>query len=250
MIDVHCHLEQKDFDPDREEIIKECQKELKAIITCSCHFEDFDLTLDLINKYPNFIFATFALHPLYIKEISEKEIEECFKKIEKNRKDVAGIGETGLDFLIEEAELREKQKKLFEKFIRLALDLKKPLVIHARRAFKETIEILERFKVKNVLMHFFTAKELLPKILENGWSVSINTMLLKSKTIKKIVRDLPIEKIMTETDAPWLGIDGKRNDPRAIKFVIERIAQIKKMEFGEVAKITTENAINFFNLDF
>jgi TatD DNase family protein len=250
MIDVHCHLEQKDFDPDREEIIKECQKELKAIITCSCHFEDFDLTLDLTKKHPNFIFATFALHPLYIKEISEKEIEECFKKIEKNRKDVAGIGETGLDFLIEEAELREKQKKLFEKFIRLALDLKKPLVIHARRAFKETIEILERFKVKNVLMHFFTAKELLPKILENRWSVSINTMLLKSKTIKKIVRDLPIEKIMTETDAPWLGIDGKRNDPRAIKFVIERIAQIKKMEFGEVAKITTENAINFFNLDF
>jgi TatD DNase family protein len=197
MIDVHCHLEQKDFDPDREEIIKECQKELKAIITCSCHFEDFDLTLDLTKKHPNFIFATFALHPLYIKEISEKEIEECFKKIEKNRKDVAGIGETGLDFLIEEAELREKQKKLFEKFIRLALDLKKPLVIHARRAFKETIEILERFKVKNVLMHFFTAKELLPKILENGWSVSINTMLFKSKTIKKIVRDLPVEKIMT-----------------------------------------------------
>jgi TatD DNase family protein len=76
----------------------------------------------------------------------------------------------------------------------------------------------------------------------------VNTTLLNSKKIKKIVRDLPIEKIMTETDSPWLGLNGTRNDPTSVKFVIERIAEIKKIDFREVDKITTQNAIEFFNL--
>jgi len=149
---------------------------------------------------------------------------------------------------MEEPEWREKQKVLFIKFIDLAKSLNLPLVIHARKAFSEAIEILEKFGAERVLMHFFTAKELLAKIIKNGWSISVNTTLLNSKKIKKIVRDLPIEKIMTETDSPWLGIEGKRNDPTSVKFVIEKIAEIKRMKFEDVDKITTQNAIDFFNL--
>jgi TatD DNase family protein len=130
----------------------------------------------------------------------------------------------------------------------LAKSLNLPLVIHARKAFAEAIEILEKYRVKRVLMHFFTAKELLPKIIKNGWSISVNTTLLNSKKIKKIVRDLPIKKIMTETDSPWLGLNGKRNDPTAVKFVIERISEIKEIDFTEVDRITTQNAVEFFNL--
>jgi TatD DNase family protein len=248
MIDVHCHLEQKDYEKDREKVIENSKKELKALITCCCHPEDFDLTLNLIKKHKNFIFGTFSIHPEYIKEISEKEIENFFERIEENKDFIVGIGETGLDYIIEEENFREKQKKLFEKFIQLAKDLRKPLVIHSRRAFAPAIEILERTKAKNVLMHFFTAKELLPKILKNGWSISVNTTLLNSKKIKKIVRDLPISQIMTETDSPWLGEGGKRNDPTSVRFVIKKIAEIKKMKFEKVDKITTENAISFFKL--
>jgi TatD DNase family protein len=248
MIDVHCHLEQEDFEKDRDEVIKKCQRELKAIITCCAHPDDFDLTMDLVKRYKNFVFSTVSIHPEYIKEITGKEIEEFFKKIEENKEKIVGIGETGLDFKITEPEWREKQKKLFEKFIILANDLKKPLVIHARKAFAETIEILENQKLKNVLMHFFTTKELLEKVIKNGWFISVNTTLLTSKTIKKIVRDLPLEKIMTETDAPWLGLDQKRNEPKNVKIVAQKIAEIKKISFEKIAEITTQNAIEFFSL--
>jgi len=248
MIDVHCHLEQKDYEKDRDEIIEKCKKELKAVITCCCHPDDFDLTMEMVEKYKNFVFATVSIHPEYIKEVKEEVVENFFKKIEENKEKIVGIGETGLDFITKEPEWREKQKELFVKFIDLAKNLNLPLVIHARKAFKEAIEVLEKSGAKNVLMHFFTQKDLLPKIIENGWSISVNTTLLSSKNIKKIVRDLKIEKIMTETDSPWLGPNGQRNDPRSIKLVVEEISRIKKMKIEEVDKITTQNAIEFFKL--
>jgi TatD DNase family protein len=248
MIDVHCHLEQKDYEKDRDEVIKNCERELRAVITCCCHPDDFDLTMEMVEKYKNFVFATVSIHPEYIKEIEHLRVDDFLKKIEENKEKIVGIGETGLDFIIEEPEWKEKQKELFIKFIDLAKNLNLPLVIHARKAFAEAIEILEKFGAKRVLMHFFTVKELLPKIIKNGWSISVNTTLLNSKKIKKIVRDLPIEKIMTETDSPWLGPNGTRNDPTSVKFVIEKIAEIKKIDFKEVDNITTQNVIEFFNL--
>jgi TatD DNase family protein len=248
MIDVHCHLEQKDYQEDRNEIIEKLKKELKAVITCCTHPADFDLTMEMVNKYEGFVFASSAIHPIYIKEITEKEIEIFFKKIEENKNKIVAIGETGLDFKIEEKEWQEKQKELFVKFIILSKDLNLPLVIHSRKAYAESIDVLEQYGAKKVLMHFFTQRKLLPKIIKNGWSISVNTALLASKDIKKIVRDLSLEKIMTETDSPWLGINGQRNDPTSVKFVIEKIAEIKKMKFEEVDKITTKNAIQFFNL--
>jgi TatD DNase family protein len=204
--------------------------------------------MEMVEKYKNFLFATVSIHPEYIKEVKEEVVENFFKKIEENKEKIVGIGETGLDFITKEPEWREKQKELFVKFIDLAKNLNLPLVIHARKAFKEAIEVLEKSGAKNVLMHFFTQKDLLPKIIENGWSISVNTTLLSSKNIKKIVRDLKIEKIMTETDSPWLGPNGQRNDPRSIKFVVEEISRIKKMKIEEVDKITTQNAIEFFKL--
>jgi TatD DNase family protein len=204
--------------------------------------------MEMVEKHKNFVFATVSIHPEYVKEIENLKVGDFLKKIEENKEKIVGIGETGLDFIIEEPEWREKQKQLFIKFIEFAKNLNLPLVIHARKAFAEAIEILEKLEAKRVLMHFFTAKELLPKIIKNNWSISVNTTLLSSKKIKKIVRDLPIEKIMTETDSPWLGLNGKRNDPTSIKFVIEKIAEIKKIDFEEADKITTQNAIEFFNL--
>lgn len=249
MIDCHAHLEQPEYNEDRQEVIEKCKKELKAVITCCAHPEDFDLTLQLVKRYEGFIFATISIHPEYIKEIWKRGKNEFFQKIRVNREKIVGIGETGLDFIIQEEEWREKQKELFLNFIFLAKELNLPLVVHARKAFAEAIEILERQKVKNVLLHFFTAKELLNKVIENNWHISVNTALLFSKKIKRIVRDMPLENILTETDSPWLGLEGKRNDPTSIKVVLEKIAEIKKMELEKVDEVTTRNAINFFNLN-
>lgn len=248
MIDCHCHLEQRDYDLDRDEVIERCRKELKAIITCCAHPKDFDLTLSLVEKYKGFVFATTAIHPEYIKEVTREEEERFFEAVRRNEERIVGIGETGLDFIIEEGVLREKQKELFINFISLAKKLNKPLIVHARKAFGEAIKILEEQKAENVLIHFFSVKELLEKVVGNDWYISVNTALLKSKKIKKIVRDTPIERILTETDSPWLGLEGRRNDPLSVKIVVEKIAEIKKLSFEEVDRITTENAKKFFNL--
>jgi TatD DNase family protein len=203
--------------------------------------------MEMVEKYKNFVFATVSIHPEYIKEVEHLRMDDFLKRIEENKEKIVGIGETGLDFIVEEPEWREKQKELFIKFIDLAKSLNLPLVIHARKAFTEAIEILEKFGARRVLMHFFTAKELLPKIIKNGWSISVNTTLLKSKRIKKIVRDMSLEKIMLETDSPWLG-EGKRNEPSSVKVVAKGIAEIKKIRLDKVSEITDKNAINFFNL--
>ncbi len=249
MIDVHCHLEQKDFEKDREEVIKESRKELGAVITCCCHPDDCDLTMDLAERHKGFVFPTLSIHPEYIKEFSEKQIEEFFKSLRGKKDKIVGIGETGLDyFWIKEEKWRKKQEDLFLRFIRLAKELAKPLVIHSRKAASEAIEILEKEKATDVLMHFFSEKKLLGRVRSNGWSISVNTMILKSKTIKKIVRDMPLEQIMTETDSPWLGQGGERNDPRSIRLVVQKIAEIKRLSFREADRITTENAVRFFRL--
>ena len=247
MIDVHCHLSQPDYQGDIDQVIEKCKQQLKAVITCCAHPKDFDLTLQLVEKYKGFVFATASIHPIYIKEIDEIQKNEFFDLLKKNRDNIIGIGETGLDFNIEEEKFREKQKELFIEFIELSKDLNLPVIIHARGAFKEAIEILENHDVKKVLMHFFSAKDLLEKVTKNDWYISVNTALLRSKKITKIVRDMPMEKILTETDSPWLGLEG-RNDPAAVKVVVEKIAEVKKINFDDVDKITTQNATKLFNL--
>ena len=97
-------------------------------------------------------------------------------------------------------------------------------------------------------MHFFTEPRLVERIIKNGWYVSLNTTLITSKDIQKIVKEMPIERILTETDSPWLGENGKRNHPKRVKIVVEEIARIKNLTFEEVDKTTTKNAIRLFDL--
>ncbi len=249
MIDVHSHLEQRDYLLDRDDVIKKCRKELRAVITSCAHPKDFDLTLQLVENHKGFVFATVGIHPEYIKEVTEKEKDEFIDMIRDNKSKIVGIGETGLDFFwIKESEWQQKQKEWFVDFINLAKDLKLPLVIHARDAFEEAIKILEQEDAKKVLMHMFGANQLVKRVVDNGFFVSVNTILLKSKKHKKIVRDMPLDRLMLETDAPWLG-RGKRNYPTSVKLVAERIAEIKKTSFEEVDDTTTRTAIEFFNLN-
>jgi TatD DNase family protein len=252
MIDVHCHLEQKDYEKDRDEVIEKCRKELKAIITCCAHPEDFDLTLHMVEKYKNFVFASVDIHPQYVKEISEKEKDEFFDLIKKNKEKFVAIGETGLDYnWTKEEEWRRKQKEWFVESIALAKELKLPLVIHSWDADEEAIEILEKEDAKEVLMHMFESNDLTKRVVDNGWFISTNAIILKSKKRKKVVRDTPIEQLLLETDAPWLAPDNfgsKRNDPTAIKTVAEKIAEIKKTSFDEIWSKCGKNAVEFFDL--
>ncbi len=249
MIDVHCHLENEDYSDDRDELIINLKKELKAVITSCAHPKDFDVTRRLVHEYKDFIFCTCSIHPIYIKEISLKEKEEFFRLIKENKDKIAAIGETGLDYYwIKDKKWIEKQKELFRDSIKLSKDLKKPLVIHARESYEDCIEILEEEDAKNVNLHMFGGRRLIERVISNQWHISMNAIVLKSKNHKKIIRDMPMDRIMLETDAPWLSPSGGRNTPLTIKNVAEKISEIKNIRFDEVWRLCGENAVNFFDL--
>lgn len=259
MIDTHCHLEQSDFDKDRDQSIIRYKEKLKAIITSCAHPANFELALNLIKNYKGFIFAAFSIHPAYVKEINEVKIEEYFDKIVANKEFVVAIGETGLDYSwVKEAKWREQQKQLFKRQIELASNMKLPLVIHSRGSTKEAVSILESNFSGSVHLHMFTEHHLLEQVIRNGWLISVNTLVFGSKNVRKIVRDCPLDHLMLETDAPWLGIgaDGAikpkgvlRNEPLAVNLVAEKVAEIKKINVEDVDRITTKNAMEFFKLN-
>lgn len=250
MIDVHCHLEQKDYKEDLDKVIKECKKSMKALVMSCAHYEDLEYSLEIAKKYKGFVFLCLGLHPEFIKDLDEEKKTEYIHQIMKNKDKIIGIGEIGLDyFWIKDNEWQEKQKQMFIEFIHLAKKLNLPIIIHSRNAMQETIEILEKEGMKNkkVLLHLFGAKEFLPRILENGWSISIGPLIQKNKEIRKIARDAPLTSIMVETDSPWFGF-GERGTPLNTFKAAEKIAEIKKLPIQEIEKQTDLNAKSFFNL--
>lgn len=264
MIDCHCHLEQKDYDADRDAVIEKCRASgLRAIVTCCANPKDLQPTISLVQKYKNFVFATASVHPEYIKEIKQAELDIYLELLKQNRDKLVGIGEIGLDYdWVKEAEWRQKQREQFAQWIAFARELKKPIVVHARAAFDDAVQVLEQEGARpgQVCMHMFGANQLTKRVIENGWFISLNTIVMRSKKHKKIARDCPLENLLLETDAPWLApvdapdwttlapLAGRRNDPRAVKIVAQKIAEIKKIPAADVIAATTRNAIKFFSL--
>jgi TatD DNase family protein len=248
MIDAHCHLEQKDYDPDREEVVSICKEILKAVVFSCASPKDFQKSLEIVSKYSGFAFLTAGFHPEYVKEFSSEEIDKYFSLIKQNKDKIVAIGECGLDYhWIKEEGWRGKQKELFVRHINLAKELNLPLVIHSRDAEEECLKILEEQKAEKVLLHFFSDKDLVDRAISDGYFISINTLVLQSKSIRKIMKKTPLERLITETDAPWLGF-GKRNEPIAVKRVIEKIAELEKIPFEKLDEATTRNAKDFFKL--
>lgn len=261
MIDTHCHLEQPDYDIDRDAVIEKCKRELDAVITSCADPNDFELTMQMVKKYPKFVFATASVHPEYVRKFSDDEIDKAINVIEANASRLVAIGETGLDYSwVKDDEGRKRQKEMFVKFIRLAKRLKLPIIVHIRQGpdkdhkiFEDTIGIMEQEKTKRAQMHMFGSRQLRQRVLDNGWLISTNAIVMRSKNYKKLIRDTPLDGLMLETDAPWLhpsGLDKdkQRNDPTGVRAVAEKVAEIKKITLEEVDKQTTKNAIKFFKL--
>lgn len=248
MIDSHAHLEQSDYDEDREEVINRCKNELKGVITCCAKPEDFELTMKMISTHKNFLFATAGIHPIYAPEIPPKKREKFLEVIRKNSAKIHGIGECGLDFkTAKEQNTRNEQKRVFKKQIQLSDALDLPLVIHARRAFQEATKILENFDQERVLMHFFSKETLLDRVLSNGWHITVNNTVLWSEEMQRIAKQASLERILLETDSPWLG-GSKRNEPISIRSVAKKISELKDIKFRDVWEQCGRNSIEFFDL--
>lgn len=255
MIDSHCHLEQKDYDSDRDAVIKKCRKELAAVITCCARPRDFDMTMGLVESNRGFVFASVGIHPEYVKEISEKEIEDYMELIKSNKDNIVSVGEVGLDYhWVKEPEWQKKQKELFIRMIDFSKEIGKPLTIHSRESYSDVVDVLEQQDAKQVHLHLFGDNKLVNRINENGWYVSIGPIILRSKKHSQIARDMEPDRILLETDAPWnapsVFLEGKRerNDPTSIKYVAQKIAEIKKTSFEDTWSRSKENAVKFFGL--
>jgi len=228
LIDVHCHLDLLDNVP----------KEPVLIITSGFDKETNRKSLELKEKYPN-VECSLGIYPLdqlkREKKFEEFDVDEEIEFIRKNKDKIVAVGEVGMDF--SENPDKQEQEKVFVKMIKLAKELKKPIVIHSRKAEKEVIEILKREKAKKVIMHCFSGnKQLIKEAAEAGFSFSIPANVNRASNFQTIVKLVSINQLFTETDAPFLSPDKERkSNPSDVKVAIKEIAKIKGFEEEEVA---------------
>ncbi|MFA5086936.1 MAG: TatD family hydrolase [Candidatus Paceibacterota bacterium] len=261
MIDTHAHLDFPDFDSDREELIKKCFDLGIKIINPGTNFDTSERAVKLAGNYEN-IYAAVGLHPGNIEtqfsnfegERLEKDFDYGIYKKLINEKTVA-IGEIGLDFwrMPKEKENQEilikKQQEIFIKQLDLADEFNLPIIIHCRAAMDELTDILEKRKTKGVV-HCFTGNwEQAQKFIAMGYFIGLNGIMFKMN-LKEVVKNCPLQKILLETDCPFLPPTGfeKRNNPLSLTIIAETIAKLKGVSAEEVVAATDNNAIQLFNL--
>jgi len=251
-IDTHCHLDFKDFDLDRKEVIQRAKEEgIDYIINVGSSLEGSEKSLKLAKEY-EFIFASVGFHPHEADNFNE-EIKDKLKLLAQDKKVVA-IGEVGLDYF-KNYSLKENQREVFSQLIDIAKELNLSLIIHSRQSAKDTLEILREKKPKKVVIHCFSYDHyFLETFLKEGFFISFtaNITYKNAKELRQLVKETPLERIMLETDAPFLAphpLRGKRNEPSYLRYLGEAISEIKGISLEELAQITTQNAKNFFNLN-
>ena len=254
--DNHAHLDDEKFDEDREELIKKIHNdEIDKFVSAGYSLESSKKSIELSKKY-DFIYSTCGVSPNDIPQTEEelwKELSEI-KKLAKENNKVVAIGEIGLDYHWN-TENKELQKKAFIEQIIIANELNLPIQIHTRDAVMDTLEILKQNNVnKKGIFHCCPLnRELVKEGLKLGFYISFAgpVTFKNSKNANEIIEMVPNEKMLIETDSPYLSpepLRGKRNDPRNVKYIAKKIAEVKNITIEEVADITYENAMKILNL--
>lgn len=248
MIDIHAHLCFGDYDKDLDEVIAKCKQEISGVIASSARYDEGLKVLQLAEKHPGFIFPSLGFHPTE----GGNDPEKIMNIIKENSDNIVAVGEVGLDHHWEkDPEKREIQKKRFSKFIQLAKSLGKPLVIHSWDAERECFETLKGSNVPAVFHCYSGKRDLAKEILSEGFYISISTMVLFSKNVRKVAKDMPLDKILLETDSPFLS-PNKQEDPRNypwnIKLAAAKVAEIKGITKDEVLEKAKVNAKQLFDL--
>lgn len=250
LIDTHCHLDNEKFNEDRDEVIDKISKTMEFVVNIGYSFESSERSVELSQKNLN-IYATVGIHPIDIEDNFSDENYKKLKEISLNEKVVA-IGEIGLDYHWM-TKSKEIQKDWFRKQMELAREVKKPVVIHTREAIKDTIEILKEFKDVQGVIHCYPGSyESATEVMENYFfGVGGVSTFKNSKTNVDFIRQIPLEKIVIETDSPYLTPEpfrGKRNLPEYVRYVVEKIALIKEIEVSKVIEVTNENARKLYKI--
>lgn len=251
IIDTHCHLDMKQFDPDRTEVIERARAAgIEAMITVGSDLEGTVSAMKLSGQY-DFIYASIGIHPHDAKDFSD-DIYMKLRQWSDNSKVVA-IGETGLDYHYDHSP-RQVQRDVFEKHLRLAGETGLPVIIHSREAQKDTIEILRRSGINRGVLHCFSGDmEMAEQVMSMGFYISIAGPVTFKKTVelKEIAGSIPDDYLLVETDAPYLSPEpfrGRRNEPAFIIETLKQIADLRKVSLEDVARITSLNAKRLFGI--
>ena len=284
LIDTHAHVNFNDFKNDSKEVVKRALDEGVWMINVGAEKNTSERAVKMAEEYEEGIFAAVGLHPSHLieQDVEYEENGELVKykskpeefdydfylKLAKNEK-VVGIGECGLDYYrnsqsqisnLKNKNWKEKQKEIFIKHLKLAKEINKPIIIHCRDAHNVLLEIFRlEANLPSGVMHFFTGTlEQAKKYIELGFYISFSGVITfpprKGEIVgayDEIIKNLPLEKILIETDCPYvapLPHRGKRNEPQYVKYVAQKIAELKGVSFGEAAEQTTKNAKELFRI--
>ncbi len=254
MIDTHTHLYAEEFDEDRKEMIQRAlDKGISKFFLPAIDSEFHEKMLELEANYPNQIYAMIGLHPTYVKpETWEKELQIIREYLEKRK--FCAIGEIGIDLYWDQSTL-EIQIKAFEKQIDWAIEMDLPIVIHTRESFDEVFEILERKKHPKLrgIFHCFSGNlEQAKRAINLNFLLGIGGVVtFKNGKIDQFLHEIPLEKIVLETDSPYLApvpYRGKRNESSYLDLVVGKLVNIYEKDFSEISKITDENALKIFKI--
>ena len=252
LVDSHCHLDYNDFEEDFEEILQRAKENgVTAMLNAGNNIGELDKQLAISEKYP-FIYTAVGVHPHNASEYENIKAQDFIDQT--THKKVVAIGECGLDYYYDYAP-KELQIKIFREQIIAAQETGLPLIIHTRDADDDTISLLkemyEQKKFTGEIHCFSSSKKLADFALSIGFYISASGILTfnKSQDIREIFADIPLDRLLVETDAPFLAPipkRGRRNEPAFVKYTAERLAQIKDIPFDELAQITSDNFYRLF----
>ena len=251
MIDSHCHLDQPPLEKNIKDVLFRSKEiGIEKLLTISTTSDSFKKILTLV-EYDPIIYGTFGIHP----HESDKElfsIDNIIKKFSINKK-IIGVGETGLDFYYNNS-IKEKQISSFRNHIEASIKLNVPLIVHSRNAEKETFDLLNEYKDYDlkILMHCFTGSmKFTEKLLKLNTYFSASGIITFKNSIdlQNTFKKIPLEKLLIETDSPFLApypMRGKKNEPSFIKFTLKKLSELKNTDLNYLDKITTSNFNKLF----
>lgn len=247
----HAHYDDDVFNSDRTELINEMHKSgISHIINVGCNMASSQISMELAETY-DFIYASVGIHPSDADMVTEQDYKLIAEYCSNPK--VVALGEIGLDYHYEPHN-KENQRKCFKRQLEIAKKANKPVIIHSREASLECFEIIKESKVRSGVVHAFSGSaEMAQEYIKMGFFIGVGGVVTfkNSRKLTEVVETIPLEKILIETDSPYLApvpVRGSRNDSRNLRFVCEKIAQLKNIDIEKVKKVTTKNAKTLFNI--
>ena len=253
IFDTHAHYDDKQFDQDREELLVSMKDNgIGTIVDVGSNMETSAWIVDAVNRYP-MMYGAVGVHPSDTADLTESDMDTLKEYAGKDK--ILAIGEIGLDYYWDEPE-REIQKKWFEAQIELAREVRLPIIIHSRDAAADTLDIMKAHhgdELNGVIHCFSYSPEMAQIYLDMGYYLGIGGVVTfkNSKKLKEVVKMTPLERIVLETDCPYLTPEphrGKRNDSSYLKYVVECISELKGISAEKIIKTTCENAVKMYRI--